>query len=372
MSKKIYLSAGEASGDLLGAELVNVLLAENPNFQFMGMGGQKMRAAGVNILIEGDKSIIGLLGLFRHFSEIRAAFREAKNILLQQKPDLVILIDYPGFNLRLAKIAKKMGLKVMFYVSPQIWAWRYSRIHHIRKYVDKMAVLFKFEEAIYQRENVPVNFVGHPLINFVKPSLTKEQIYKKFDLSPEKPIITIMPGSRQGEITHLMPIIIDAVLLIKKKIPEAQFVLPLASTLKLAEIKPYLIDCIKVCPNHAYNALSVSNALIVASGTATLEAALLEVPMTIIYRPGFFTFWIARYLIKLPHIGLCNVILGKTVAKELIHHNATPEAIAVETLKLLEDEAYRNQLISELKNVRTALGEKNGSNLAANCALELL
>jgi lipid-A-disaccharide synthase len=373
MSKKIYLSAGEASGDLLGAQLSVALLEQDPSLILMGMGGQKMRAAGVRTLIEADKmAIVGVVDVLKQFSVIRAAFRIAKNTMLTEKPDLMILIDYPGFNLRLAKIAKKMGIKVMFYVSPQIWAWRYSRIKRIKKYVDKMAVLFQFEEPIYQRENVPVQFVGHPLVDSVKPTLSKEQVYKKYDLDPQRLIIALMPGSRKSEIARLMPTIIDAVLLIKKRYPEAQFVLPLASTLKAAEIKPYLIDGIKLCLSHNYNLLSVSDALIVASGTATLEAALLEVPMTIIYRLGAITHWFGKRLLKLPHMGLCNIILGKTAAKELIQNQATPKAIADETLKLVEDELYRNQLISDLQKVRPALGISNGSALAATCALELV
>lgn len=371
MSKKIYLSAGEASGDFVGAELSKALLAEDPSLCLIGMGGQKMRAAGVNILVEGFNSIIGFTAVLKHLRQIKATFHQTKNVLTQEKPDLIILIDYPGFNLRLAKIAKKMGLKVMFYVSPKIWAWRYSRIKKIRKYVDQMAVLFQFEEAIYRRENVPVKFVGHPLLELVQPSLTKEQIYKKLDLNPEKPIITIMPGSRRSEITQLMPTIIDAILLLKKKYSEAQFVLPLANTIKSEEIKPYLIDGIKLCPNNAYNILSVTDALIVASGTATLEAALLEVPMTIIYRPGVISYWIAKKLVK-PPIGLCNILIGKTVAKELTQFQATPEAIAEETIKLLENEHYRSEMIIQLKKVRCQLGDKNASNLAATCAFELL
>lgn len=372
MSKKIYLSAGEASGDLLGAQLSTALLAKDPSLTLIGMGGQKMRAAGVNISIEADG--IGIVGidLLKHISEIRAAFSAVKKMMIREQPDLMILIDYPGFNLRLAKMAKKLGLKVMFYVSPQIWAWRYHRIKRIRKYVDKMAVLFQFEEPIYRRENVPVEFVGHPLLESVKPALPKEQIYQKFDLNPQHPIIGIMPGSRQSEIARLLPIMIDAVLIIKKKYPEVQFVLPIASTLKIADIKKYLIDGIKVSSNNTYNLLSICDALIVASGTATLEASLLEVPMTIIYRLGAITAWIGKKLMRQPYFGLCNVILGKAVAKELIQYQATPEAIAEETLKLLEDENYRNQLISELKKVRFALGEKNGAERAATCALKLI
>ena len=233
MNKTIYISAGEASGDLLASQLATALLAKDPDLSLIGMGSRKMQAAGVDIRINSDDlAVTGLWEPIKHLPQIYAAFKKIKKILRDEKPALIILVDYPGFNLRLAKIAKKLGIKVMFYVSPQIWAWRYKRIHHIRKYIDHMAVLFKFEEAIYQKENVPVSFVGHPLADSVKPTSNRTDVLAKYNLDSNKPIIAIMPGSRRNEIAYLMPILKQAIALLKAQLPEAQFVLPLGFQLK--------------------------------------------------------------------------------------------------------------------------------------------
>lgn len=373
MPNTVYISAGEASGDLLASQLAAAMLKKNPSLKLIGMGSSLMQQAGVDVLINSDElAVTGLWEPIRHLPKIYRAYQKIKKILREQKPQLIILVDYPGFNLRLAKYAKKIGIKVLFYVSPQIWAWRYGRINHIRRYIDHMAVLFKFEEAIYKKENVPVSFVGHPLADSVKPTLTKMAALTQFGLDANKPIIAIMPGSRRNEIAYLMPILKKAVALIKQQKPNAQFVLPLAKTISKDTLAAFLPDDVKVIENHTYDVISVADVSITASGTATLEVGLLGTPLTIIYAASPISAWVAKRVIKLPHIGLCNIVLGKTAARELLQEAATPENICQETLRLLDDPNYREQLISELRKIPTLLGSTNNAEKAADCALQLI
>lgn len=369
---KILLSAGEASGDLLGANLAQALLRLKPDLELIAMGGAQMRAAGVNIIFDNRAmDIIGWWEVIKNISVIRQAMRTFKNILRRDPPDLLILIDYPGFNLRLAKLAKRYGIKVLYYVSPQIWAWKYGRIKTIQQCVDHMAVLFAFEAEIYRRENVPVTYVGHPLAALVHPTASKAVIYQRYGLNPKHPIIALFPGSRRQEIERLLPEIMQATALIRAAIPEAQFVMPKASSLKMEDLQPFLNDTITVVNNDTYNLLSVCNAAIVKSGTGTLEVALSQVPLLIIYKGNFLNYWIARLVVKVKQIGLCNIVAQKPIAKEYIQNAVTPENIATETLRLLQDIPYRQQILSDLATLRASLARENNSLLVAQIALQL-
>ena len=371
--KRIFFSAGEASGDLLGANLAKALLTKHPELKISGMGGSKMAEAGVDVVIDADKlAVVGVWEVIKHFKDIRAAINQVKQMLQQDPPDLIVLIDYPGFNLRIAKIAHEAGVKVMQYVSPQIWAWRYGRIKKIRKYIDHIALLFQFEEKIYQKENVPATFVGHPLSEVAKPTLSREAAFIEFNLDPNKPVIALFPGSRKQEVSRLLPIMMQSIPLIRKKLPNAQFVLPLASTLTREFIQPFITEDVTLVENNTYNLLSVSTAAIAASGTATLEIALAQVPMTIIYVIIPISYFIARLLINIKNIGLCNIINEDPVAKELLQHAAKPEAIAEETLKLIQDTPYREDIIQRMGNLRPKLGTGHGPEKAAEVALGLL
>jgi len=371
--KKILIVAGEASGDLLGAHLAKAILSLRPNTTLIGMGGSQMQSAGVDIIIDSDKlAVVGIWEILKHFSDIRGAMRTLKQLFKNDPPDLVIFIDYPGLNLHMAKHAKRAGIKVLYYVSPQIWAWRYGRIKKIKKYVEQMAVLFEFEEKLYRKENMPVSFVGHPLVDIVVPTLSRDEAAKQFQLDPNKPTIALFPGSRHSEISRLMPVIVSAVKQIKEKIPEAQFVLPLAVSLQHDDLQNYLLPGIQVIENNTYNVLQLCDAAITASGTATLEIALQQVPMVIVYKVAPLSFWLGKKLIKIPFIGLCNIVAQEKVALELIQHDAEAKTIAQETCRFLKDATHRNEVLEKLSQVRQKLGSGGGSEKAAKLALNML
>jgi lipid-A-disaccharide synthase len=235
----IFMIAGETSGDLLGANLARELLRRQPDLKLTALGGAQMRAAGVDILFDNQSmDIMGWLGVIKNLRVIRAALRTIKNIFKNNPPDLLILIDYPGLNLRMAKLAKKYGIKVLYYVSPQIWAWKYGRIKTIRRCVDHIAVLFAFEEDIYRQENVPVTFVGHPLSALVQATESKTAIFQRYGFNPDYPVIALFPGSRQQEVQRLLPVIMSAVAKIRAKIPGVQFAMPLAGNLRIEDWQP--------------------------------------------------------------------------------------------------------------------------------------
>lgn len=370
---KILIVAGEASGDLLGAHLYESLKAKCDVVDCFGIGGELMQKAGVNILMNCNEiAVVGGVEIAKHIRKIRRAFKIVKNAIRQRKPDLVILIDYPGFNLRVAKYAKKKGCKVFYYVSPQIWAWRYRRIHHIKKYVDRMAVLFAFEEKIYQKANVPVSFVGHPIADIAKPDLDPETVMHRFNLKAGSPIIGLFPGSRQQEVSRMLPIMLETIPLIREKIPDAQFVLPLANSLSLRDVEPWLRPDITVIENNTYNALSVIDAAIAVSGTVTLEIAIQKVPLVVIYKMSSVSFKLAKRLIKVPFIALCNLVGEQLIAKELIQNDATPTAIATETIQLIKNPDYRKAMIEKFDTVATNLGRNGASDRTADSAIDLL
>ncbi len=260
----------------------------------------------------------------------------------------------------------------MFYVSPQIWAWRYGRINHIKKYIDRMVVLFSFEETMYKKENMPVSFVGHPLIDSAVPTIKSDDAYERFSLDPDKPIIALFPGSRKQEITRMLPIIMSAVPNIKTSIPDAQFILPLANSLSRTDIESFITSDIKIIEDDTYNALSICNAAIAVSGTVTLEIALQRVPMVIIYKMAPLSYWLAKRFIKLKHIGLCNIVAETEVAKELIQHDANAQRIANETIRLLVDQHYQQEIMEKMAKIKENLGSGGGSMRAANVATDLL
>ncbi|QTS83715.1 lipid-A-disaccharide synthase [Coxiella endosymbiont of Amblyomma nuttalli] len=372
-SKQILIISGEASGDLLGAHLAKSLKTLDPTILLTGVGGKQMRDAGVSIFIDSNRlGVVGLFEAFKYLNIILSIRQTLKKRFKKTPPNLVVFIDYPGFNLHMAKHAKKAGIPVLYYVSPQTWAWRYGRTKNIKKYVDQMAVLFAFEEKLYQRENIPVNLVGHPLIDIAVPSLCRKEAYQRFNLSPDKPIIGLFPGSRNNEITRLLPIIVSAAHLIQKHIPQVQFVLPLAPNLSMDDIRNYLFPEIKVIKHNVYNILPLCDAAIATSGTVTLEIALYQVPFIIIYKVALLTYWLVKNLIRVPCIGLSNLVAGARVTPELIQKAATPEAIANEICRLLEDSFYRQYRLTQLKPIKEKLGGGGASMRVARLALEML
>ncbi len=349
---RVMIVAGEASGDIYGAGLIRTVAAEKPEVVFFGIGGMRMREAGCEILVDSaDMAVVGLIEVLKHFKVIAAAFLKLKKILLNNPPDLLILIDYPGFNLRLAKVAKRAGVKVLYYISPQIWAWRQGRVHKIKRLVDQMAVILPFEVPFYEQAGVPVSFVGHPLADLVQVSLTREQAAASFGLDPSRLVVGLFPGSRRSEVSRLLPTILDAARLLHQRFPTLQFVLPLASTLSHDDLAPWLDSCdlpITITRERIHDLIRACDAVISVSGTVTLEVALVGTPLVIIYKLAPLTFQLAKRLVKVEHIGLCNIVAAETVAPELIQDDATAQRIALEIERLLDDQVNRA--------VRTRLG----------------
>ncbi|EKD45142.1 MAG: hypothetical protein ACD_70C00052G0002 [uncultured bacterium] len=354
---KIYVSAVESSGDLLGADLARALKKKYPNATLIGMGGERMQEAGVKIIFNpATLAIIGVSEIIKQLPNILCFFSRIKKYIATEKPDLVILIDSPDTHFRLFKKIKKCGIPILYYVSPQIWAWRAWRIRKIKKYVNHMAVLFSFEEKIYRDASVPVTFVGHPLATLVKPTMNRETAYHYFQLSPDKPIVTLFPGSRRSELKYHLPILKKTMGLITQKNPSTQFVVMLAPHVTNADVA-LLSPSVTIARDHLYDLLQITTAAIAASGTVTLEIALMQVPLCIFYQFSAFNYWIARLLIRTQYIGLCNIVAETEIAKEFIQANATPDNIAQEMLRLLNDEnycrTYRTQC-GDLRNKITA------------------
>lgn len=367
--------AGEASGDIYGADLIAKAMKLAPDLQFFGIGGARMREAGARTLVDSsDMAVVGLVEVIKHFDVISAAFRKLKKIILNDPPDLLILIDYPGFNLRLAKIAKKAGVKVLYYISPQIWAWRRGRVKKIARLVDHMAVILPFEAPFYEQAGVPVTFVGHPMLDLVNVTLERSAAATSFNLDPSRKIVGLFPGSRRNEIERLLPVIISAAGKLKERFPDIQFVLPLASTLQDEDIVPLLaaanLDVI-MTRDRIHDMIRACDAVISVSGTVTLEIALVGTPMVIIYRLAPLTYQLAKRLVKVPNIGLCNIVAGETVVRELIQEQANPEAIAAEVGTLLTDQGYKDAIVRKLGAVRAKLGQGGASVNVARLALAL-
>ena len=373
--RRIMIVAGEASGDIYGADLVKEALKLSSDLHFFGIGGARMREAGVDTLVDSSEmAVVGLVEVIKHFDVISSAFVKLKQILLNEPPDLLILIDYPGFNLRLAKVAKKAGIKVLYYISPQIWAWRQGRVRKIARLVDHMAVILPFEAPFYQQAGVPVTFVGHPMLDLVTVTLDRSAAATSFKLDPFRKIIGLFPGSRHNEIERLLPVILAAAVKLKKQFPGIQFILPLASTLRRDDIVPLLTAAgldVTITRDRIHDMIRACDAVISVSGTVTLEIALVGTPMVIIYKLSPLTYQLAKRLVKVPNIGLCNIVAGETVVRELIQDHANPDEIAAEIGNLLTDNAYHATIVAKLGEVRSKLGQGGASVNVAQLALTL-
>lgn len=368
--------AGEASGDLHAAEFFRAMQCRLPGVTAFGMGGTRMREAGVDVRFDASNiGVIGLWEVLRHYRKIRAALKLMQRLACKEKPDLLVCVDYKEFNFRLAKHAKACGVKILFYVSPQVWAWRPGRVMKYGEIADMMAVIFPFEVPFYQAHGIPVRYVGHPLAGKVKPSPDKAATLRELGLRPGTALVGLLPGSRHNEIRRLLPVMLQAAGLLAKRFPGIRFVLPQASSVGNADLQELLAGApVEVCivKEGRHDALSCCDAAVTCSGTATLEVALLGVPMVIVYKLAALSYWLGRLLIRVPHIGLANIIAGKSIVRELIQHQATPEAIAAEIGRLLSDADYAATMRAELAQVREKLGEGGGSEKLADVAAELL
>lgn len=373
---RVLIVSGEASGDQHAAQLVAAIRRRAPETVFSGIGGEAMRRAGVEILVDAATlAVVGLVEVLIHYRTLRAALEQMRRRLRDERPDLLILVDYPDFNLRLAKTARALGIKVLYYISPQVWAWRRKRVHTIRERVDMMAVVFPFELPFYEAAGVPARFVGHPLAEEAHSTLTRDQAATRFGLDPARPVVGLFPGSRRGELQRLLPLQIEAARRLQAEMPAVQFILPRASTLSEEAIDMHLrgaaVEITRVA-GHFYDVIQSCDAIVSASGTATLEIALMGKPLAVVYRVNPISYRIMRRLIRVDHIALCNIVAGQRVATELIQDEATAEAISRELGRLLNDAAYAARVREGFKRLREQLAGDGRSTDIASLALEML
>lgn len=358
--KRVLVVAGETSGDHHAADLVQALRRLDPNIECVGMGGEAMRLAGVDVRVDAAQlSVVGAVEVLSHALPLYRAWRTLCTLIRSEPWDLVLLIDYPGFNLRLASVAKKAGLKVAYYISPQLWAWRSGRIKYIRRCVDLMLVIFPFEQAVYERAGVPVQYVGHPLAGRVCPSASPDVIRSRLNIEPDRLVVGLVPGSRPGELQRMLGVMLESAWRLWQQHPELVFVWPLAPSLKQSDWSEQLGRYpglpLHITTGVFYDTLSICQAALVTSGTATLEAALLALPMIVVYKTAAITYHLARAVIRIPYIGLCNIVAGRLIVPELIQQEANPECMVAHLDRMLFDSAYQAEVRASLLLVKEKL-----------------
>lgn len=373
--KRVLIIAGEASGDLYGGNLVKAIRTVDPSIYFLGVGGSHMKEAGVRLLRHAEEmAVVGLPGAKRLLT-IFEAFREVSASLTHWRPDLTILIDYPEFNLMVAGRAKRHGIPVMYYVSPQIWAWRSGRINTIRSRVDRMVVILPFEEKLYQEAGVKVSFVGHPLLDLIALEDEEGSPCRRYGKNGSSQLIGLLPGSRSSEVSRLLPVMLDMAAILLDMIPKVHFLVPLAPTISREQIAPYLKGRnlpLTVVTDSTHEVIRACEMIVAASGTVTLEAAIIGTPLVVVYKVNPLTYWLGKRLVKVNHVALANIIAGEIVAPELIQHEVTPERIARESMKILNDHGRKEWIKRRLQDVREELGTPGASDKAAAIALELM
>lgn len=361
---KFFVITGEASGDLHASFLIKEIKKRLPESRFFGIGGKKMEDEGVKLFFHIEKiSVVGFWEAFMKVGNIRKILRSIVEKMRNMKPDALILVDFPGFNLRLAPFAKNLGIKVIYYITPQVWAWGGWRLRSMYKNIDLALVIFPFEERIFSSYGIKTSFVGHPILDEMSLKKSKELFCKEHALSPEKPIIALLPGSREGEIKRILPIMLLISKEIKKRRSDVQFILPTISEV----MEGFLPDKrdIRIIYDETSDGIHVADTALAASGTVTLETAFLGTPSVIIYKISILTYLIIKWLIKLPYIGLVNIVRGKKIIPEYIQFSIRINQISDEILRMLEDTRYVATIKEELKEVKKILGKKGASKNAA-------
>jgi lipid-A-disaccharide synthase len=373
---RVLMVAGEASGDLHGADLIDALRTSVPDLEVFGLGGERLRRAGMETV--ADASDVATVGLTQAGGRLRTlwrAYRALARRLREAPPDLCILIDFPEFNLRLARLAKRAGVPVLYYIGPQVWAWRRGRVRKIARRVDRLAVVFPFEPALYAGRLPGVEFVGHPLIDRVRVSRGRDETLRAHGLDPARRTVLLLPGSRPSEIEYLLPPLLDAVRILAAD-GGLQFALALAHTVAGEPIADRIRAAgvaVPVVEGDTYNLIGAADLALVSSGTATLECALLERPMVIVYRLGPVSYGLGRLLVRgVRYIGMPNIVAGREVVPELLQGRATGAGIAVAARAILDDPARHAAVVESLRDVRRRLGRGGAARRAAAIALEML
>lgn len=366
---RVMVVAGEASGDRHAARLVDGLRELAPAVEVFGAGGDELRSRGAELLVDvRDVNLIGVTDVARGIRRLYAAFRKLVDAAVARRPDVVVLVDWPDFNLRVAKKLRRAGLRVVYYISPQVWAWREYRVKQIRRDVDRMLVIFPFEEAFYARHGVAAEFVGHPLAGEVAPATPRAEFFARHGLDPERDVVALLPGSRRREIALNLPEMVRAVEIIARERPDTQFVLPLASTVDRAQVEAILApvaDAVRLVERDTYSAVGHATFAVVVSGTATLETGLLGTPLAVIYRASALNYALHRPLIRVDTFGMVNLIAGKRIATELIQDDCTGERIAEEVLGFLRSPERLAAMREELAGVREKLETAGDASLRA-------
>jgi lipid-A-disaccharide synthase len=375
LAKQIMIVVGEASGDVHGAQLVKALRQRDPAVKIFGVAGEQMEQTDFEVLFSVAKLTgMGLIELAGNVKNIWQAYHLLRRTLRDRKPSLLVLIDFPEFNLRLARLAKSWGIPVLYYVSPQIWAWRRGRVRQIARWVDRMAVVFPFEVAFYQRRGVNVTFVGHPLLETVKVRAGRETVLAKYGLDPGKTTIALLPGSRGGEVRRHLPVMRAAAVRLRQE-RDIQFFCVRAGTIDAHELQALLGESklpIPIVDRDRYDAVNAADLVWTASGTATLETALLKKPMVIVYRLSWLTYLLARLLVKVDHIGMVNLLAGERLVPELIQSEVTPERIVAESRVILDDAQVRSAIIEKLSGLRQKLGAPGAADRVADLAFAMM
>jgi len=373
---KIFISAGEASGEHYAAQLIPAIRKLSPDVEFFGLGGQRMEALGFRRIVRAeDVAVMGITEIIRHIPRIYGEYCKLKASIAAERPDAAILIDFPDVNLSLARTLHGLGIPVIYFVSPQLWAWKKYRIHRVRRYVDRMLVIFPFEESFYREHRVKADFVGHPLAEMPRPSISRNEFADQYGIDPSKPWIGLLPGSRFKEIRLNLPEMIEAASQLHEP---CEFLLPLAPTLT-----PEHIDQVRTMlpsegpritlVNDARAALHHARASVVASGTATVEAALIGNPFIVVYRVSKVTYSVARRVVKVPYVAMVNLIAGREVVPELIQSDFTAPNVVLHLQNLLHDEATRSRMQSDLAQVAASLhSAKSPIEQVASITMELM
>ena len=371
---KILISAGEASGDIHAAAVTAAIKKIAPDTEVFGMGGDALRQAGGEVLWDiKDHGVMGFVEVIKKLPDLFRLRSDFARIMDERRPDCLVVVDYPGFNMKLAKLAHDKGIPVVSYIAPSAWAWNKGRAKNVAKIVDKVACIFPFEYEVYKEAGAPVEFVGHPLLDIVHPSMERSEAERWAGKQPGKRLVLLMPGSRLMEIEKMLPTLLAGAKLLQKQLPEVQFAMPRAGTIPLALLQEKIAASgleVRITEGHNYDLFSVADLALATSGTVTLEAALCGLPSVIVYRTSPLNAFIARLVINIPNIGLPNIVAGKTILPELLQEDFTPEKLAQTAAELLEP-ARRAKLQEDLAYMKHRLGEPGAVGRVAQLILKI-
>jgi len=378
-AKRIMIVAGESSGDLHGANLIKAVNALSADTQFYGVGGQRMAAVGCHILIPAEKlAVMGAVEVFGRLPVIWSSFQRLKRELNgREKPDVLVLIDFPDFNLRLARQAKKAGVPVLYYVSPKVWAWRKGRVKKIAEVVDSLAVIFPFEPVLYDGLDILVKYVGHPLLDEFAAVGDYFDLRQALQIPATKKIVGLFPGSRQNELRYMLQTLVESAQLIHASLPDVHFLVPVANSLSKDEIKSQFprdlpVSFVESEQATIYDVAGNCDTILTVSGTVTLQIALAGAPMAILYKASPLTYEIGRRLVRIEHFGLPNIVAGRRVVPEFLQDEANPQALADEALHVLIDDNYAESMKDDLRRVQEKLGEPGCSTRVAAMLFDML